>query len=617
MSPIVSKRSLEDLRHKCDIAEVIGAAMTLKRAGTSLKGLCPFHKEKTPSFSVNPQRQIFHCFGCGAGGDVFKFLMDFEGVDFVTAVRMLADRCGAKLEYEDGEPSPTGGRDHLFRILSEVADSFHRCLIEKSNAVEARSYLKERDLASETAEAFLIGFAPDKWDSMLTWGRHKGYSPEQLEEAGLVIRSDKPNPRNPFYDRFRNRLMFPIHDEQARIVGFSGRVLSASDTSAKYVNSPETPVFHKSRLLYGLDKARRHIVQERRATLCEGQIDVIRCHQAGLTHAVCAQGTAFTEQHARILKRYADSVVIVFDSDKAGRDAAIRAAAVLIDAGLVAKIAELPNGEDPDSFIRTQGVAAFQAALDNSRSTVDFQINVLSEEHDPRSEIGIMRITREVLMTIARTPNAVQQAKLIQQCAQRLNVPIEALQTELRRIRLPAPRREMEQPETRPDHPAAELELARHLCQCLDNPETIDLVRQYLPLSMLQDTVCRVLVEIAIEARDSGRPFHDIVADHNEPSGELSRLAAAVQEGPTKTGGEYSHHDAVRDLILFIHRRELKRERLDLDERMRGDSNPDEELRVRSAQLRRDLKTLQQWDTALPLLEMHGEPAAPSGPSGA
>lgn len=610
MSPIISKRSLEDLRHQCDIAEIVGSVLTLKRAGTSFKGLCPFHKEKTPSFSVNPQRQIFHCFGCGAGGDVFKFIMDFEGVDFTTAVRMLADRCGAKLEYEDGEPSPTGDRDHLFRIMADIADSFHRCLVEKPMAEAARAYLAERDLGPDTVEAFLIGYAPDRWDSSLTWARNKDYSPEQLEEAGLVIRSDKPNARNPFYDRFRNRLMFPIRDEQARIVGFSGRVLNAEDTGAKYVNSPETAVFHKSRLLYGLDKARRHIVQERTAILCEGQIDVIRCHQAGLTRSVCAQGTAFTEQHARILKRYADGVVIVFDSDRAGRDAAIRAAAVLIDVGLVAQIAELPSGEDPDSFISTQGAEAFQAALDDSHSTVDFQINVLSEDHDPRSEIGIMRITREVLMTIARTPNAVQQAKLVQQCAQRLNVPAEALHTELGRIRLPATRREPEEQVSRPEHPRAELELARHLCQSPDDNEPVEITRRYLPLELFEDGICRILVEVAFEARDSGRPFLEIVSDRNEPTGELTRLAAAIQEGPCKTGLEFSHNDAVKDLVLFIHRRELKRQRSELDQHMRGEATVDEELRIRSAQLRRDLKTLQQWETALPLLQLHGEQAA-------
>jgi len=266
----------------------------------------PFHREKTPSFQVNPARQIYHCFGCGAGGDVFRFVQEREKVDFLTAVQILARKAGVTIELSEEDRRDASGKDLLYKIHEEAAALYRRVLLQDPAAAPAREYLRQRQLDAPAAEKFQIGYAPER-PAMLAWGASKKYPPEALETAGLLLRGDSARGRGgEWWDRFRNRVMFPIRDEQGRVIGFSGRVLRAEDHPAKYVNSPETPLFHKSRVLYAIDQARHAIIDARQAILCEGQIDTLRCHLAGLTNVVAAQGTAVTEEHARILKRYAD-----------------------------------------------------------------------------------------------------------------------------------------------------------------------------------------------------------------------------------------------------------------------------------------------------------------------
>ncbi|HEY8240720.1 MAG TPA: DNA primase, partial [Kiritimatiellia bacterium] len=310
---IIGKQTIEEIRSACDIVDIVGSYIQLKKGGPgSLKALCPFHKEKTPSFTVNPSRQIFHCFGCGEGGDVFKFVQKYENVDFPTAARMLAERAGIQVEFDAADDGEIKAKDILYRIHEELAQFYHRVLIESAPGEPARKYLAERDIGPDVIEQFLIGFAPNRYNTLATWAEKKGYQPAQLELAGVLTRreeSDEP------YDRFRNRVMVPIRDDQGRVIAFSGRIMEADAKAAKYVNSPETPLFRKGRVLYALDKAKRPILESRTAILCEGQIDVIRCHAGGITTAVAAQGTALTEDHARLLKRYADAVVLVMDAD--------------------------------------------------------------------------------------------------------------------------------------------------------------------------------------------------------------------------------------------------------------------------------------------------------------
>ena len=612
---------LEEIRLNNDVVTVIGAYFTLQRSGSTFKALCPFHKEKTPSFMVNPQRQSYHCFGCGAGGDVFRFVMDYEKVDFMTAVKMLAQRAGIRLKLESDGDNGQPGKEALYEINALVAKFYQQFLLKRPEGEAARKYLVSRDLPASTIEEFLIGFAPERWDTVLRWAEKK-YTREQLEAAGLIIPA-RPRPESPtptkgparWYDRFRNRLMFPIQDEQGRVVGFSGRILAAGVEAAKYVNTPETVLFRKGHILYALHKARRAIVESREAIVCEGQIDVIRCHLAGFTTAVAAQGTAFTADHARILKRYADSIVLVFDADHAGQDAALRAADTFLQMGLVVRIAALPAGEDPDSLIRRKdGVVAFKKLLQDAKSALDFQIDVLTGREKPDTEVGLMRLAAAVVVTIARTPNAVQQVRLIQQAAARLAVPETALQQELDKVlnrsrpvvAAPAPK------QVEPARPRSikELALAEHLAA---NLELAGLVRTYLPLDLVTNSPCRQVIQACLQAEQSKRDIMSIIAEQDNEERDLSRFVAQALAAPAKIKSDFAtQEEAVKLLILSIRTAALRR-RLKEMEHIRqvaslGEANkltPAEEQKLNSedGQIRYDINMLKQWDTAVPVMD--------------
>lgn len=604
MTGILSKRILEDIRSSNDIADVIGSYFTIKRSGSSFKAICPFHKEKTPSFHVNLQRQIYHCFGCGAGGDVFEFVMKYEGVDFPMAVKLLAQRAGITLDFEESTDEKGTDKTTLYKIHEEVARFYQRCLRQMKSASTAREYLQERALSGEIAEEFILGYAPDRWDSILKWAEKSKYKTALLEQAGLILKSNKPNASLKYYDRFRNRLMFPIWDQQGRIIAFSARALDAKDKSAKYINSPETVLFKKSKMLYGLDKARRHIVESRQVILCEGQIDVIRCHQAGFKTAVASQGTAFTEDHALILKRYADSVCIVFDPDKAGQDAAVKTTTIFMTSDFAVRIAQLPRGEDPDSFIRKQGAEAFRKIIDRALSAVSFQIEILSQREKNDTEIGVMRIARSVLETISFSTNSVQKAKLIQEAAGRLNLPASALNDDLSQMLRKRKNRSNDHADTESKPtlseqaiPAEEIALCEHMVHISDHPELAPVIKKYLPLSVLENTICRAVVKACLTSLENGRSIQDIVREYDESPEDLQRFAAKVQMAPTKTRAEFVRLDSVKDIILKLWRNKLKKQRSELDKQKINENQ--------QHQITCDLNTLKHWTDGSAVIEMH------------
>ncbi len=626
MARMIPKRVLEEVRYRNDIAEVIGSYITLKRSGSRFKCCCPFHKEKTPSFIVNPQMQIYHCFGCGAGGDVFRFIQEFEGVDFTTSVKILAQKAGIPIETEEADPREASDKELLYRIHGELAQFYQRCLHQMKSAERARHYLQERNLPADTVEEFGIGFAPmpRSWDAVIQWGRKHNFGLPILEKAGLILRSERSGREGGYYDRFRQRLMFPIRDAQNRVIGFSGRLLEAEARAAKYVNSPETPIFRKSRVLYALEKARRHIVaaDPREAIVCEGQIDVIRCHQAGFNRAVASQGTAFTDEHARILGRYADGVVIVFDSDRAGQDAAVKTAALFMEAGLAVRVATLPAGEDPDSFVSRQGAEPFQRLLDNAVSAVSYQADVLASRRNIRSQIGAMNSARDVLETIRRSPNAVQRATLVQEAAVKLNLPASALQDELRKLMrktrrgTPAAASPEAPAAEHPSHPPEEVCLCEHMVHVIDHPEVADLVNGFLPLELVTDPVCRQIVAASLEARRVGRDITEVLHGSSavDEDGEIKRLAAAVLMAPSRVpGSEFGREDAVKNLILRLWEGYMKSRCAELEQRrLQPEHANDQALAAESYQLRRDLAALKSWETATDVILLNlPEEAAP------
>jgi DNA primase len=375
--PRISEDTIQRVAAASDVVDVIGSYLQLKRAGANWKGLCPFHNEKTPSLHVNPARQTFKCFGCGEGGSVFRFITQYENVDFPTAVRRLAARAGIPIaEESEGDQARRGEKDRLLALHRDAAAWFHENLMRQKFAAPAREYLKGRGFSSEVAGRWRLGYAPESWDGLIGLLRSKKYSNEEIVRSGLVSVKDEAGARP--YDRFRNRVMFPICNDFGEVIGFSGRTLG--DDPAKYVNSPETPIFTKGRVLFGLEKSKRAIIDANEAVVCEGQLDMIAAFEAGVQNVTAPQGTAFTPQQARLLRRFAESVVLCFDSDAAGRKAVERSLPALLAVGLTVRVARVPAGEDPDSLVRKHGADALRAVIAEAR---DYFEDAMAEELVP------------------------------------------------------------------------------------------------------------------------------------------------------------------------------------------------------------------------------------------
>ena len=428
---------IEEIKARADLAEVIASyGIQVKHAGASWKACCPFHHEKTPSFNIQPSKGFYHCFGCGESGDVIKFVQKMDGLTFPEAVKKLADQFGVK--YEEGRQDPDAGkRKRLMALMAQLAQFYHRCLLKTKEAELARQYLAKRALDGETAENWLIGYAPNGISVINTWAEKYGFSAEELEAAGVIKAPNRPGDAG--YHRFGGRLMFSIRDKQGRVVAFSGRQLVEKKNSGKYVNSPETLIFKKSNVLFGFDKAAGNIAKapHREAIVCEGQIDTIRLHLSGFPFAVASQGTAFTEEHARMLKRVADQVTLVFDDDGAGHKATIRTAGIMLAQELPVRTVSLPGGDDPDSFLRSHPADDFRKLLDNAESIVAFQCRVeKAKEANPNSIDAVARISKAVLNTIAHCQSAILKAQMVGEAAKLLGLPAAALNEELGKIKV-------------------------------------------------------------------------------------------------------------------------------------------------------------------------------------
>ena len=433
MAGFISESTREQIRAASDIVDVIGSYIPLKKAGANFTALCPFHKEKSPSFNVNSSRQIFHCFGCHKGGDVFTFVKEYENISFVEAVKRLADRAKIPLETEkDGAGAQTRLlKDTLLQIHEQITQRWQNALATDAAGQIARDYLTKRGVSSEAVKLFRLGYAPDAWDDTVNWARGKDFQIADVEKAGLVIRKEETDR---YYDRFRGRLMFPICDEQGRVIGFSGRVLSGDEKTAKYVNSPETAIFTKSKVFFGLDKSKRAILDAGHAIVCEGQLDLIACYMADVKNIVAPQGTAFTSDHARIIKRYVNEVVLCFDSDNAGQNAAVRSLDSLLASGLAVRVAVVPSPHDPDSFIKENGGPAFAALIAGAKGFFDYFLERLCAQNDFNTDKGRQTILHCMGEALLKTGNAVTIDSFAQKTALRLGVTPEAVRAEFKKI---------------------------------------------------------------------------------------------------------------------------------------------------------------------------------------
>lgn len=421
----ISQETVQKILDETDIVELIQGFFPLKRAGTNFVAVCPFHNEKTPSFNVNPARQIFHCFGCQVGGDAIKFLMLYDNLPFPEAARNLAGRVGVTIEEEvldAKEIARMKGRGELKRMQKAAADWYHRLLFKSPVAQPARDYLRSRGLTMDISRNWNFGYAPDDQRGFFQWAEREGFSVTRLVEGGLAKWRDENRPDRGAYSFFRHRLMFPVNDDMGEPIAFSGRVLSPEQRGGKYVNSPETAVFNKSKTFFGLDKSKRNIIRKKRAVVFEGQLDLIVAYENGIDYAVAPLGTAFTGDHARALKRLTDEVVLCFDSDAAGLNAAGKAFRALAPSGILVRLALLPEGEDPDSLIRKSGVEVLEKILEEAPEFFDFQIDRRGSGLNHGSLRDRLQFARDLAADIALVEDKMLQDSLISRVTVRLGV---------------------------------------------------------------------------------------------------------------------------------------------------------------------------------------------------
>jgi len=425
-----SEELIEDIRISNDILAVVGEYVRLERKGKNYFGLCPFHNEKTPSFCVDPGKQLYYCFGCGKGGSVIQFIMEAENFDYIEAVKFLAERARIPLPEGDSEEEKTIARkkQDLLKINIEAARFFYEQLMDLKNS-QAREYLNRRKISPNIARKFGIGYSPEEWDILYRYLRKKGYDDDILLESGLVIKGKN---NGSFFDRFRGRIIFPIFDVRGNLIGFGGRIIN--DGSPKYMNSPETLVYNKRKNLYALNFAKNS--KEKRIIIVEGYMDVISLHQYGIINTVASLGTALTESQGKLLKKYAEEIIISYDADSAGQAATMRGLDLLNDIGCNVKVLIIPNGKDPDEFIKKNGPEAFKKLLEESLSLVEYKIRILKKDIDTNTTDGKISFLNKAAELLSKVDNNMEREMYIKKISKEYEISEESIYAEvLKRVK--------------------------------------------------------------------------------------------------------------------------------------------------------------------------------------
>lgn len=547
---------IERVASRADIVEVIGEHVALRKAGANYKGLCPFHEEKTPSFMVSPTKQIFKCFGCGVGGNVFNFLMKRDGLSFPEAVEYLAERVGVEIPRRR-----VGGRaEQLYDVADWACRQFQKLLAHPRRGQKAREYLRRRGLSTDTIDRFRLGYAPAERGWLIARAKADGIPLGRLREAGLTA-GDEGEVR----DRFRDRLIFPIATASGRIVGFGGRILSDGTSGPKYLNSPETPIYRKGYLLYGLDRAKSAIRKAGMAVLVEGYMDLLRCVEAGVENVVAGCGTALTEDHARLLRRYAPVVCLLYDGDPAGQSAALRGLDVLVGEGLKVRVAVVPGGMDPDDYVGAHGEEGLRSLLDSSVNLVDFKLEALADRHDASTVDGRVAILEEILPTLRRIKGAAERDVYVNHVASRLGMSPEAVREDLlAERRAPGAVRPRAKPDAqRPQEVRAE---ERMLAQLLiQRRDLVERARELVgPDDLQTPSVCRIVGVLYERPQADPAELASAIADE-----EACSLLADLAICDTYTE---EAERAFSDCVARVRRRALQRrlERLSDELKNRG-----------------------------------------------
>lgn len=518
---MIPRETIERILEATDIVDLIGGYFPLKRSGSDFKINCPFHGEKTPSFNINPARQRYKCFGCDASGSALNFLMEYENLPFVDAVRKLADRAGIQIIEEASDPESDRKRRKISRLKelnNKSARFFHEQLLKNPDAAHAREYLKSRGFSKETAQKWLIGWAPRNSNLFLQMARENSFSGREILQAGLGGLKDKNNPRSGLWVKFYDQLTFPIHNDVDDVVGFSARILREEDKRGKYINTNETPLFNKSKLLFALNKARRPMGQKKFALLCEGQVDAIVLHESGFENTIAPLGTAFTEQHARMIKRYTDRVVLCYDGDSAGLAAADKTFKQLTAQGLPVRLMHLPDGDDPDTFVNKHGAESFQKLLDSAKEYFDAKLDKELKAIDLSSAAEKTKLLQELAKSVCVMDDDLLRDATIQNLAIRLRLGVEdfrqtvaAAKADLKRFKP----RQIEEEKAERIEPTAIDHFIIYLCHlALNSEETAEYLSEQL--ETLQECLTETL---------GNHVLVDILAKRPNPESEAAKQA--------------------------------------------------------------------------------------------
>ena len=558
-----SEEKVSEIRDRASLLEVVSDYVSLKKAGKNYKGLCPFHSEKTPSFMVNEEKQIFHCFGCGEGGDVFSFLMKVAHLSFPQAVEELAKRYGVKLpspEFSPLQKKELGKREVLFEINHIASEYFHDLLTVKREGVEARRYLSQRDIQGEIIKEFRLGYAPNRWDGLVQHLRGKKVSLELAWELGLIF----PKKKEGWYDAFRGRIIFPIFDLHQRVVGFGGRVIGGGEP--KYYNSPESSIYHKGEILYGLLGARRYIPSKDCVMIVEGYFDLLTLHQHGLRHSVATLGTALTTQHIRTLKRYTKNVMTVFDADPAGIQASLRSLPLFLEEEVSGKIILLPKGEDPDSFLRKGKAEDLERGVAEATPLIDFFFEHLMKTYDGKSIDGKVKIAEEGVALISKIPDGIRRDFYLRALAERLDVK-DSLLHEMAR---PSPkgRRRIEEglkePSVETSFPKSEEMMVRLM---IHHPQSMAAISKEEILQEFESPQLRRIAEhlVTLYGKKGRLDISEALGSIEEALQGKLRAFSLQESGLEGTDPA----KVLRDCIQKIRKRKLKRDEVDLLKRIK------------------------------------------------
>ena len=613
MADLIPQDSIEEIRRRNDVVEVIAEYLPLKGSGGNYKALCPFHSEKTPSFTVTRQKQIFHCFGCGVGGNVFHFIMKYEHMSFPEAVAHLAKRAGVTLPKSrfSATSSPLEAhKEQLYRMNELAAAYFHQLLLNSPQGEKARGYLHTRGIDQHSIERFQLGYAPGGWDGLIRYGAEHGFQAQMLAEVGLVKARDDGRG---FYDRFRDRLMFPIWNVTGRTVALGGRLLDKLPEAPKYLNSPETAIYKKGTLLYGLHLAKQPVRAEGRVLIVEGYLDLISLFQAGIEHVVATLGTALTRSHVQLLKAYAKEAVLVFDGDTAGRSAALRGKEYFLEGhvryflpsahvsslkgalegDLHAKVVLLPQGHDPDTFVQAEGRDALLTKVREAQPFIEFLMDAEGKEYDLTSVQGKLGYVRKLLPLIVNLGNEVERTEYLSELVKRTGIAQSALAAELHKLR---PRALASAPTTEA-HYFPGLGPERLLVQLLLlHRAWIAYVRTQLPSDRVQEPNLRTILQTLYTAAPDTGEIAVAALLERLPDGQSRQLAARLV---LESLGDEGVQQQIDDCLTAIHRREIDAQLKSLKEEMHEAEQQADMVRLaqlqrRFAELRRTLITRAQ-----------------------